>query len=243
MMMMRMTRSFARTFSSSKAKTGVLMLNMGGPSHPDDTEDFLKRLFQDSDIIELGGGKFQELLGSFISKRRTPKVKKQYETIGGSPIRKWTEYQGKEMCKILDETCPESAPHKAYTAFRYADPLTEDALQEMKEDGVEHAIAFSQFPQWSCTTSGSSMNELWREVRCVRERDLFVSKIVGNNSHPSLALKHTRLQRAFEYENLQHHSGTKIEHDRYLSMECDRSVARSFWVRERGSGAYRRKNE
>ena len=43
--MMRMTRSFARTFSSSKAKTGVLMLNMGGPSHPDDTEDFLKRLF------------------------------------------------------------------------------------------------------------------------------------------------------------------------------------------------------
>ena len=48
-------------FSSGKAKTGVLMLNMGGPSHPDDTEDFLKRLFQDSDIIELGGGKFQEL--------------------------------------------------------------------------------------------------------------------------------------------------------------------------------------
>ena len=65
--MMRPTRFLFKTtsrfFSSSqgtKAKTGVLMLNMGGPSHPDDTEDFLKRLFQDSDIIELGGGKFQE---------------------------------------------------------------------------------------------------------------------------------------------------------------------------------------
>jgi ferrochelatase len=100
-------------------------------------------------------------------------VKKQYETIGGSPIRKWTEYQGKEMCKILDKACPESAPHKAYTAFRYADPLTEEALEEMKEDGVEHAIAFSQFPQWSCTTSGSSMNELWREVRRLNMTDTF----------------------------------------------------------------------
>ena len=177
MMMMRSTTRMCRrtltSTSSNKVKTGVLMMNMGGPSHPDDTEDFLKRLFQDSDIIELGGGKFQELLGSFISKRRTPKVKEQYETIGGSPIRKWTEHQGKEMCKILDTMRPESAPHKAYTAFRYADPLTEEALTEMKEDGVEHAIAFSQFPQWSCTTSGSSMNELWREVRRLNMTDTF----------------------------------------------------------------------
>jgi ferrochelatase len=35
----------------------------------------------------------------------------------------------------------------------------------MKEDGITRAIAFSQFPQWSCTTSGSSMNELWRKLR------------------------------------------------------------------------------
>lgn len=68
------------------------------------------------------------------------------------------------MCKLLDKLRPESAPHKAYTAFRYANPPTEEALVEMKKDGVEHAIAFSQFPQWSCTTSGSSMNELWRQL-------------------------------------------------------------------------------
>ena len=29
---------------------------MGGPSHPSETGAFLKRLFQDSDIIDLGGG-------------------------------------------------------------------------------------------------------------------------------------------------------------------------------------------
>lgn len=148
-----------------KVKTGLLMMNMGGPSKPEETEDFLRRLFQDSDIIELGGGRFQELLGGFISKRRTPKVQEQYKVIGGSPIRKWTEAQGEAMCNILDKISPDSAPHKAYTAFRYANPLTEEALNQMQSDGVERAIAFSQFPQWSCTTAGSSMNELWREVR------------------------------------------------------------------------------
>lgn len=58
----------------------------------------------------------------------------------------------------------QTAPHKHYTAFRYAPPLTEDALTKMKQDGVERVVAFSQYPQYSCTTSGSSLNHLWREV-------------------------------------------------------------------------------
>ena len=33
------------------------------------------------------------------------------------------------MCRQLDQLSPETAPHKAYPAFRYARPLTEEALQ------------------------------------------------------------------------------------------------------------------
>ena len=49
--------------------------------------------------------------------------------------------------------------------FRYADPMTEDCLRAMQRDGVRRAVAFSQYPQWSCTNSGSSYNNLWRELR------------------------------------------------------------------------------
>lgn len=35
----------------------------------------------------------------------------------------------------------------------------------MAADGVERAVAFSQYPQFSCTTAGSSYNQLWRELR------------------------------------------------------------------------------
>ena len=38
----------------------------------------------------------------------------------------------------------QTAPHKAYVAFRYAPPLTDAALEEMKADGVTRAVAFTQ---------------------------------------------------------------------------------------------------
>jgi ferrochelatase len=124
---------------------------------------FLSRLFHDHDLIPLP---FQRFLAPWIAKRRTPQIEKQYEEIGGgSPIRRWTSTQGKLMTELLDEMCPATAPHKAYIAFRYADPLTEDCLEEMRQDGVERAIAFTQYPQYSCSTTGSSINELHRVLK------------------------------------------------------------------------------
>ena len=69
------------------------------------------------------------------------------------------------MCELLDEMNPETAPHKAYVAFRYAEPLTETCLEEMKADGVSRAVAFSQYPQYSCSTTGSSLNELYMQTK------------------------------------------------------------------------------
>lgn len=35
----------------------------------------------------------------------------------------------------------------------------------MDRDGIEHAIGFTQYPQWSCSTTGSSLNELVRHLK------------------------------------------------------------------------------
>jgi ferrochelatase len=142
--------------------TGVVFMNMGGPRTVPETGDFLSRLFHDGDLIPLP---FQSTLAPFIAKRRTPKIEKQYEDIGGgSPILKWTQEQASGMVKILDELSPQTAPHRPYVAFRYAHPLTETCLEEMKRDGVTRAVAFSQYPQYSCSTTGSSINELYRQL-------------------------------------------------------------------------------
>jgi len=42
--------------------------------------------------------------------------------------------------------------------------MTMESLQQMHSDGIKRAIAFTQYPQYSCTTTGSSANELYRQI-------------------------------------------------------------------------------
>ncbi|XP_012250672.2 ferrochelatase, mitochondrial [Athalia rosae] len=144
---------------STKPKTGVLMLNMGGPQTTDQVHDYLLRIMTDRDMIQLP---VQSRLGPWIAKRRTSEVQKKYQEIGGgSPILKWTNLQGELMCQQLDKVSPETAPHKHYVGFRYVDPLVNDSLKQIEEDGIERTVIFSQYPQYSCATSGSSFNSIY----------------------------------------------------------------------------------
>ncbi|CAG9855103.1 unnamed protein product [Phyllotreta striolata] len=156
----------ARGYSTGlkKPKTGIVLINMGGPESTDQVYDYLYRIMTDRDMIQLPIA--QNTLGPWIAKRRTPEVQKKYKEIGGgSPILKWTKLQGKLMCEMLDQKSPETAPHKSYVAFRYVPPFTKDAFTELKKDGIEHAVMFSQYPQYSCATTGSSFNEIYRHLR------------------------------------------------------------------------------
>ncbi|QGN15941.1 ferrochelatase [Kluyveromyces marxianus] len=158
-------KGLARFYSSKKGPTAVVFMNMGGPSTVPETYDFLYQLFSDYDLIPISK-KYQPILAKYIARFRTPKIEQQYREIGGgSPIRKWSEYQSAKVCKILDETHPETAPHKPYVAFRYARPMTDETYKQMLKDGVTRAIAFSQYPQFSYSTTGSSINELWRQIK------------------------------------------------------------------------------
>lgn len=150
--------------ASGAPKTGIVMLNMGGPQKIEQVHDYLLRIMTDTDMIQLPF--MQDRMGRWIARRRTPEVQKKYREIGGgSPILKWTERQGELLCKQLDEQNPETAPHKHYTAFRYVEPFTEDALSKMEKDGVKNAVVFSQYPQYSCATSGSSFNAVYKYFR------------------------------------------------------------------------------
>lgn len=157
-------------------------MNMGGPSTVEETHDFLKNLFMDGDLIPLP---FQRFLAPYIARRRTPQIEQQYAAIGGgSPILRYTKLQGEAMAELLDELHPQTAPHKAYVAFRYANPLTDATAKQMKEDGVTRAIAFTQYPQYSCSTTGSSLNELYRRGKAGEIGDIKWSVIDRWGTHP-----------------------------------------------------------
>ena len=165
--------------------TGIVMLNMGGPETLDDVEPFLLNLFADRELLRLP---FQNVLGPFIAKRRAPKVRKLYDAIGGgSPILHWTKAQGEGLCARLDALSPETAPHRFYVAFRYVEPSADAAVRQMAADGVTRAIAFSQYPHFSCTTTGSSLNELWRALDRNGLRGRFAWSLIDRwPTHPGL---------------------------------------------------------
>ena len=116
-----------------RIKTGIVMMNLGGPATLDDVGPFLLELFADREIIQLP---LQRWLGPFIARRRTPRVRNLYAGIGGgSPILRYTQAQGRGMVARLDRISPDTAPHKFYVAFRYTHPSSDDALRAMQADG------------------------------------------------------------------------------------------------------------
>jgi ferrochelatase len=159
------------------------MMNLGGPQTLSDVNPFLRALFEDREIIQLP---FQRFLGPFIADRRTKKIQQHYQEIGGgSPILAWTEEQGRGMVAQLDDLSPETAPHKFYVAFRYIAPTSDDALRAMHADGVRRAVAFTQYPQFSCATTGSSLNELWRAAHRTKLQDAFEWSVIDRwPTHP-----------------------------------------------------------
>ncbi len=155
----------------SGGPTGIVMMNLGGPQNLGQVQPFLLELFADREIIQLP---LQSWFGPRLARKRTKKVQQNYQDIGGgSPILEWTEAQGQGMCERLDRISPETAPHKFYVAFRYVTPKSEDALAAMHADGVRRAVAFTQYPQFSCSTTGSSLNELWRASKRLGLQDAF----------------------------------------------------------------------
>ncbi|HXU63192.1 MAG TPA: ferrochelatase, partial [Polyangia bacterium] len=63
---------------------GVIALNLGGPGSLDDVEPFLRRLFGDPDVIQLGWARpIQPLLAWLIARRRAAFSRAAYQQIGG----------------------------------------------------------------------------------------------------------------------------------------------------------------
>ena len=140
---------------------GVLLLNLGGPETLDDVQPFLYNLFADPDIIRLPGALqfLQSPLAALLSNSRAPKSREAYESIGGgSPLRRITDEQANALQSALVAKGLKNA--KCYVGMRYWKPFTEEAVEQIKADGVTKLVILPLYPQFSISTSGSSLRLL-----------------------------------------------------------------------------------
>jgi len=166
---------------SSSAKA-VVLLQLGGPDSLESVEPFLYNLFCDPDIIDLPGAfLFRKPLARFISGRRAPKVAEYYRKIGGrSPILKLTNRQSsalqRELRKQLDV--------RVMVAMRYWHPMTEEVVDHILRERINDVILLPLYPQYSKSTTGSSVNEWNRVLRRRGVSDLRVRVIDEYCEHP-----------------------------------------------------------
>jgi protoporphyrin/coproporphyrin ferrochelatase len=153
-------------------RIGVLLLNLGGPDKIEDVRPFLYNLFSDPEIIRLPVKAFQKPLAWLISTLRAKTSQKNYLEIGGgSPLREITEAQANALQNKLKEMGQDA---KIYIGMRYWHPFTEEAIAQIKNDGIKQVVVLPLYPQFSISTSGSSfrvLEEMWSTDPALRDVD------------------------------------------------------------------------
>jgi ferrochelatase len=144
-------------------KAGVVLLNLGGPDSPEAVEPFLYNLFRDPEIINFPlSFLIRNKLAKIISKKRAPRIIEQYNRIGGkSPINDLTNRQAKALEKFL---LAKGINAKVYVAMRYWHPFTEEILDRIIEDKIDKIILLPLYPQFSKSTTGSSVLEWYKVI-------------------------------------------------------------------------------
>lgn len=144
-------------------RTGVLLLNLGGPEKLEDVRPFLYNLFSDPEIIRLPAPWMQKPLAWLISSLRSKKSEDNYKEIGGgSPLLQITEAQAQALQSKLSE---QREDIQVYIGMRYWHPFTEEAIARIKQDKIEELVILPLYPQFSISTSGSSfrvIEEMWQ---------------------------------------------------------------------------------
>lgn len=94
-----------------------------------------------------------------FSYHRAPKSSEAYQSIGGgSPIVRYTREQSQLVQQSLRDRGFDNA--NCYFAMRYWHPYTEEVLEQIRRDGVNTMVIVPLYPQFSISTSGSSLRLL-----------------------------------------------------------------------------------
>ncbi|WP_169566607.1 ferrochelatase [Sneathiella limimaris] len=142
------------------ARKAIVLFNLGGPDSFEAVEPFLFNLFYDPAIIRLPKP-FRYLIAKLISRRRGPTAREIYGHLGGkSPLLEQTESQAEKLQNLLST---EDDEYEVFITMRYWHPRASDVVKKVKAFAPDEVILLPLYPQFSTTTSASSLKE-WQEA-------------------------------------------------------------------------------
>ena len=147
-------------------KTGIALLNFGGPWTLQDVKPFLYRLFANPSVLVGVPAPLRQLVAFAIAQVKGPSSVESYRLIGGgSPQLAWTEEQAGGLRGLLGGAADEV---RVEVGMRSAEPSIETALGRLKGWGADRLVVLPLFPQYSTTTTGTCFEEVADALRRLR---------------------------------------------------------------------------
>jgi protoporphyrin/coproporphyrin ferrochelatase len=138
-------------------RQAVVLFNLGGPDRPDSVEPFLFNLFNDPAVMRLPG-LLRRPIATLIARRRAKTARAIYDKLGGgSPLLANTEAQARALEARL------GPDRRVFVAMRYWHPFADRTARAVKEWGADEILLLPLYPQFSTTTTASSLAD-WRRA-------------------------------------------------------------------------------
>lgn len=134
-------------------KKALVLLNMGGARDKSELKMFLTNMFNDENILTIKNAFIRKMVASFITNSRLESAWKNYEKIGNhSPINPLTE-------QLVNKCNDKIENYKTYQVMRYTPPFAKEIISQMKKDGIKEVLLLPLYPQYSTTTTKSSLED------------------------------------------------------------------------------------
>lgn len=145
-------------------KLAVVLFNLGGPDGPDAVKPFLTNLFSDPAIISLPGI-VRLPLARMIASGREETAKANYAIMGGgSPLLPETQRQAQALQAALSDARPDLET-QVFISMRYWKPFADQAAREVAAFAPDELVLLPLYPQFSTTTTASSLKDWARAYR------------------------------------------------------------------------------
>lgn len=142
----------------AKPRVAIVLFNLGGPDRPDAIKPFLANLFNDPAILRVPFF-VRPFLARALTRARLAPATASYAKLGGrSPLLELTRAQA----TALEAALPELEA-RCFVAMRYWHPFSLETAREVKAWAPDGIVLLPLYPQFSTTTTGSSLT-VWREA-------------------------------------------------------------------------------
>ena len=150
---------------------GILVAHLGTPDAPTPAalRRYLREFLSDPRVIELPRWQWLPILHLFVLTRRPRQSAALYEKIwtpAGSPLLLGTQALATRIGEALRPGLAE--PLHVAVGMRYGNPSMASALRELADRGCRRILVFPLYPQYSGTTTASTFDAVFDELRTWR---------------------------------------------------------------------------